>query len=222
MNTSRHLTEAERQELADGTLAAEHSADISEHLVYCEACATDVARIKQLMTRIREIPVAAAPGPDLWPEIRSRIERDKIVQLPAGDAGASRQPGGLGRRRWWIAAGLAAAAMVAIVVVPRVDRGGDGVITTGTGNPNMSFVADSIRVYEQEATFLMNELEMRRAMMNPRTRVSVDRDLMIIDKAIAELKEAIARDPKNAALRQLLASSYKQKIELLKRAGAAG
>ena len=63
---------------------------------------------------------------------------------------------------------------------------------------------------------------MRRAMMNPQTRVLVDHDIAVIDKAIAELRDAIARDPNNAALRRLLASSYRQKVELVKRAGSSG
>ena len=41
----------------------------------------------------------------------------------------------------------------------------------------------------------------------------------VASNAILELKEAIARDPNNPALRRLLASSYKQKVDLLKRVG---
>jgi hypothetical protein len=58
-------------------------------------------------------------------------------------------------------------------------------------------------------------------MMRPETAASIDRDLKVIDQAIDELKVAIASDPRNPALRQLLASSFKQKVELLKRAGNA-
>jgi hypothetical protein len=221
MNASRHLTEAERQDVADGTASAEQLASVAEHLGRCDSCATDVARIRQLMTRIRETgrgPMDA--GADLWPEIRSRIERDKIVQLPATDAGVAGRTMAGGRRTWWIIGGVAAAVVIAFAI-PRVgQRGGDSSIGTGSDTPNMSLVADSVRAYEQEATFLLNELEMRRAMMRPQTRAAVDHDLDVIDKAIGELKEAIARDPKNAALRQLLASSYKQKVELLKRVNA--
>ena len=58
-------------------------------------------------------------------------------------------------------------------------------------------------------------------MLRPDTRAALDRDLRAVDVAIAELKAAIARDPNNPALRQLLASSYKQKVDLLKRVGNA-
>ena len=74
MNASRHLTEAERHDAADGTRSPEQSGDAAEHLGHCESCAADVARIKQLMTRIRELPAPANSGDDLWADIRSRIE----------------------------------------------------------------------------------------------------------------------------------------------------
>ena len=83
----------------------------------------------------------------------------------------------------------------------------------------LQLVVDSTREYEREATILLNELELRRAMIRPQLRSSLDHDLRAIDDAILELKEAIARDPNNPALRRLLASSYKQKVDLLKRVG---
>ena len=81
---------------------------------------------------------------------------------------------------------------------------------------------DSTQSYEEEARTLLDHLELQRALVRPEARASIDRDLRLIDQAIAELKAAIAADPNNPALRQLLASSYRQKIELLKRAGNAG
>jgi hypothetical protein len=51
---------------------------------------------------------------------------------------------------------------------------------------------------------------------------SIQRDLRVIDQAIGELQLAIERDPRNPALRQLLASSYRQKVQVLRRAGNAG
>jgi thioredoxin-like negative regulator of GroEL len=82
-------------------------------------------------------------------------------------------------------------------------------------------VADSAHAYEEEAQTLLNQLELRRSMLRPEAVVAIDHDLRIVDSAIAELKEAIARDPTNPALRRLLASSYRQKVDVLKRVGNA-
>jgi hypothetical protein len=218
---TRHLSEDERHDAADGSLALDHSAEVNAHLGACAECAADVARIKQLMTRIQQTP--APQQPDLWPEIRSRIEREKVVQLPAADVRV-RRPRSM--RLVWGALALAAALVIG-VVLPNLRRepSAPNVATapkTTPTSPSVALVADSADAYEQEAKYLLNDLEMRRAMMRPQMAAAVDRDLKVIDQAIAELKEAIARDPNNPALRRMLASSYKQKVELLKRAVSAG
>jgi anti-sigma factor RsiW len=217
MTPSRHLTEAERHDVADGALGADIPADVATHLAECAACAADVDRVRQLMSRVREAPLPADPAGDLWPDIRARIEREKIVQLSSAamqDAGRSlfRMP--------IIAAGIAAAVILVLVALPFV-RTGKARIATSSAAPmaEVRLAADSARAFEREATILLNELELRRAMIPPQRRTSIDHDLQIIDEAILELQRAIERDPNNAALRRMLASSYRQKIDVLKRAG---
>jgi hypothetical protein len=208
------LTEAERHDAADGALPPELHTDVTEHLAQCEACAADVARVRELMSRVREAPTPTPSGADLWPEIRSRIEREKIIQLPATDAAKPARRAA--RTLFWVGGGLAAALLL-VLALPQARRVGK---TRVAANPvELQLVADSARAYEREATILLNELELRRAMIRPQQRTSLDRDLRVIDDAILELKQAIARDPNNPALRRLLAASYKQKIDLLKRVG---
>lgn len=218
MTDSRHLTEAERHGAAEGTLAPDVEPDVSEHLGACEECATDVARIKTFMTHTREAPSrSAVDGDDLWPAIRARIEQEKVASL--GDRPAA--PAGKRRAFFWSAAGIAAASAIAVAVW----RGNVPVAASGdrtVGDANIIAVAESTHVYEEEAKFLLNELELRRAFMRRQTAVSIDHDLEVIDGAITELKRAIERDPRNPALRALLAQSYKQKVDLLKRIGNAG
>jgi len=217
MNAQRHLTEAERHDAADGSLASEQQATVAEHLAQCASCADDVARVRNLMTRVRDDSTHL--DVDLWPDIRSRIEREKIVQLSAttGELPAvGRRPVG----RWLALAAVgAAAALILVVALPRGEGNGVDSTTAPSINPEVQLVVDSTREYEREATILLNELELRRAMIRPQLRSSLDHDLRAIDDAILELKEAIARDPNNPALRRLLASSYKQKVDLLKRVG---
>ena len=217
MTTSRHLTEAERHDVADGTLGADVSTDVTQHLAHCAACAADVARVRQLMTRIRETPLPADPAGDLWPDIRARIEREKIVQL------SSAAMHGAGRSMFRVpvlAAGLAAAVILILIALPLVRTGKARIATPdAVSSSEVRLAADSARLFEREATILLNELELRRAMIPPQRRTAMDHDLKVIDDAILELKRAIERDPNNPALRRLLASSYRQKIDVLKRVG---
>lgn len=219
MTDPRHLSEAERHGAADGTLTPELAPGVADHLGECTVCATDVARIKTLMTRTREAPSWTADvGDDVWPAIRARIEQEKVAALRD-------QPktGFVVRRRMaWAVAGIAAAGVIATTVLVRRDRSAISTPPDGFSSIAITAVAESTHVYEEQAKFLLNELELRRALMRPQTAASVDHDLDVIDGAIAELRRAIQRDPKNAALRVLLAQSYKQKVDLLKRVGNAG
>jgi hypothetical protein len=238
MTDSRHLTEEERQGLADGTLAPERRADAEAHAASCEECGADVARLSTLVASLSPLAASlpalgsrpsadmASPGADgrepmaesralddLWPEIRSRIERGKVVPL-GGTSGAARS---IGRgRRAWLGAGVAAAALIAFALGRASRPRADDVVTVREGSTPVVGVADSARAYQQQVESLLEELELRRAMLRPSTAASVERDLRIIDGAIAELRDALARDPNNAALRALLAASYRQKRDLLK------
>jgi len=224
-----HLTEEERQTFADDTMSPEQRTSAEAHLAACQSCAHDVARLTTLMKRIHETPAPTAPLDELWPTIRARIEQSKVVPLATdggmGDGGrGTGEPAHraiLGRRARWVAsiAVLAAAAIVAFAVL--VNRRPDiGDSTIGASNANSAaFIAvvDSAHAYEAEAKILLDKLELQRAMLRPDAAKALEHDLHVVDVAIAELKDAVARDPNNPALRQLLATSYRQKVDLLKR-----
>lgn len=220
-----HLTEDERQSIADDTLPAEQRASADTHLAACQSCAGDVARLTTLMKRIHDTPAPSPTGrlDELWPSIRARIEQSKVVSLSA-DAPAVRR---LSRRIWWFGSigGVAAAVLIGMAVMRgRPTDAGDAVgpgATAITGDPSLIAVVDSAHAYEQEARILLDKLELRRAMLRPETAQALAHDLHVVDVAIAELKEAVTRDPNNPALRRLLATSYRQKVDLLKRVSNA-
>ncbi len=217
-----HLTEDDRQSAADGTLPVERRADVEAHLADCDACAADVARITELMKRTRDAmlapPSETASLDDLWSPIRARIEASKVVSLGTGARPSNSRP-----LISLIVGGIAAALLLTAVML-RVRPSEPRTSATAQATPDTSVlraVSDSATAYEAEAQILLDRLEIQRATMRPEARAAIDRNLHTVDVAIAELKDAIARDPNNPALRQLLATSYRQKVELLKRANAS-
>jgi PIN domain nuclease of toxin-antitoxin system len=132
---------------------------------------------------------------------------------------------GSGRRTRWFAsiAVLAAAAIVAFAVLRtrHADVGDPTVAGVDNTNAALISVVDSTHAYEAEAKMLLDKLELQRAMLRPDAAKALEHDLHVVDIAIAELKDAVARDPNNPALRRLLATSYRQKVDLLKRIGNA-
>lgn len=218
MTTSRHLTEAERHGAADGSLADEPLRHALAHLAECDDCARDVDRLKTLMTQLRDLP-ATGDVDDLWPDVRSRIEQSKVVPL------AAVAPAAWPRPRYQRPLVLSAAVIAAAVLIITVTRGlpaRHAVGATDDSGASLINVADSTQQYESEANTLLDELEMQRAMLPPGAGAAIDRDLQTIDRSIAEINAALQRDPNSPELRRLLASSYRQKVDLLKRAHNAG
>ena len=53
------------------------------------------------------------------------------------------------------------------------------------------------------------------AVMSPSVRVSFERDLAVVDDSIKKMKQVVRKNPKNQAAKQVLYSSYQNKIDLL-------
>ncbi|HEX5387495.1 MAG TPA: hypothetical protein VFW66_12380 [Gemmatimonadales bacterium] len=213
--TRRHLTEAERHGIADDSLPERNRAAVTAHLSGCDACADDVARLTAFMARIdrdRQAPAAALDA--LWPAIRARIERGNSV--PTSEPGP-RARWAIDRRWWWVGAAAAAAWLAVALSRPGVRPPLAPATIARAGDPAVREVLDSARTYEQQVTALLEELELRRSTLRPATAAALDHDLRVVDGAIAELHEALAHDPDNPALHQLLAASYRQKRDLLRR-----
>lgn len=51
--------------------------------------------------------------------------------------------------------------------------------------------------------------------LRPSQRVAFERDMAVIDDAIAKMKKEVKRNPKNETARQVLYASYQNKIDLL-------
>lgn len=68
-------------------------------------------------------------------------------------------------------------------------------------------------VAELQATFVA-----QRATLAPATIAVVERSLAAIDAAIAEARTALLADPANQALAEMLSTTYRHKVELLRRA----
>jgi hypothetical protein len=51
--------------------------------------------------------------------------------------------------------------------------------------------------------------------MRPSQRLSYERDLAVVDDSIKRMREEVRKDPKNDSAKQVLYSSYQNKIDLL-------
>lgn len=74
--------------------------------------------------------------------------------------------------------------------------------------------------YDAAVADLERALEERRNDLNPRTVEILERNLKLIDAAIAQARQALEEDPANSYLNQHLVDSRRRKLDLLRRATA--
>jgi hypothetical protein len=70
--------------------------------------------------------------------------------------------------------------------------------------------------FDREIATLRQIVEERRAELDPKTAGILDKNLQMIDAAIAESKAALARDPASGFLARLLTQAYDTKLQLLR------
>jgi predicted anti-sigma-YlaC factor YlaD len=181
------------------------ASEAASHLATCAACRVRTGELRALLEAATTLPRDIQPPRNLWPGIAAQL--------------APRSSRTLAWTRWAPLA-VAATALIAVtaLLTARMTRH-DTVVATGpapaTAHP-VTFDAD--REYALATEDLERLLAERRAQMAPATVAVLERNLALIDAAIAESRTALAADPANADLRALLWGAHRQKLELLERA----
>lgn len=197
-------------DFVDGRLAPEGRHEIETHLALCARCAHDRDRLEVLLARSRALPAEVAPPAEIWSVVQRRI-----VPAPAS-----------GRHRVWL---VAAAALLLVAVSSAVTallvRRPQVVVVRheDTGAPiaavRLPVAARAVDAdYQAVIRELDESLAQRRAQLSPETIAKVEASLRVVDQAIGEARRALAADPANRDLVDLLAASYERKLELLRQA----
>ena len=193
--TGPHM-DAKLNEYVDGTLAARDRASVEAHLAECARCRAAVAELRRLVAEARDLPRSIEPSRDLWAAIETRI-----VQRATWNV----------QRRWWRGALAAAAVLVIALGVYRLlppSAAHDRPVGQGWAGVQADF--------DRASDDLSRVLAAERERLRPETVALLERNLAVIDAAIAESRDALARDPANAELRRFFAAAARQKVELLR------
>jgi hypothetical protein len=210
----------------DGVLARDERAATAAHLDACTECREQVAELRSLIAAASSVSDEGSPPDDVWPGLRAELERRKVASLPF-DAGrqAPAPPRPLPSiARWWTRpSSLAAAALVLIAVSSTVTalvlrRPAEVAPEVATTTFVPAAVARADRAFAGTLEELEATLTAGRSALAPETIAVLERSLSTIDEAISEARAALARDPANQALADVLQRNYRQKLELLRRA----
>src|SRR5215469_3632221 len=164
------------------------------------------------VTSLRELPQSLEPAHDLWPGIESQL-----TGIPAaGSAADGTMPGHrrAARMRW-----LATAAMVACIatgvwigrsLLPGSSPGGAPAIPAVAPTAVEAAYLSDPR-YQQQRAALVRALQARLAALPPPERDKVTASLEAIEKAKADLEQALGHDPSN----ELLVNTYQDEMRVL-------
>ena len=216
----------------EGELFPEDQRRVDAHLLECARCTTLRAELVRIAAAARELPVIS-PSRDLWDGISARIEAPVIALGPTTERGIAR------RQRVWFAAAAAAlvvatAGTTYVITKASVDASGPQVaaidsvappvrIGDSAGAPGSLLVSDpqsspADAAFDREVVQLRALLEQRRPDLDTATVALLERNLRIIDQAIAESRAALAKDPGSALLNRQLHNALGRKVQVLRTA----
>lgn len=213
----------------DDELTGIERAALDAHLRECEACASTLDDLRRVVDEARMLSTRA-PERDLWPSIAARIQTTPQT------------------RPWWSALWspavdrqfafslpqLAAAALVLMLLgggttwlmrQRSLDAGGSSTADAPQAPQGPTAPASELTLanfadpqFDAAVADLQRALDQGRGRLDPRTIEILEKNLTIIDGAIAQARQALAADPANTYLNSYLADARRRKLELLRQA----
>jgi hypothetical protein len=218
---TKHIEWETLNDYVDDTLSLDSGArqEITGHLAECADCRDTLGRLRALLADAADIP-EVTPAQEAWTAINSAIVRRRSVRL------ADRMPAAslpVRRLRTWVAAAVLVLAASSLLLysagVSKAGKRGAG------GAPVVASVPPELQRIDNEfaatASVLTEAMKEPRVSENsPGIHESLARSVAVLDTAIAEARDALAKDPSSELVRDALIRNYQQKIDLLRRVTA--
>lgn len=212
-------------EYLDESLPRAEREALDEHLATCAECRDTLAELRRVVDRARGLD-DRPPSKDLWSGIATRIGSSGGTAVVSIDR--ARVPARSTRRlSFSIPQALAAGIVLMAVSSGAVWLSLRSHATEQSSNPARSI--DMPAAWHQMDSSvdpvvadLRKTLQENRAQLKDSTVRILEKNLAIIDSAIAEARRALDQDPNNNYLNHHLADVVRRRADLLRRANALG
>ncbi len=199
----------------DRSLPEEQRLEVQAHLAACSECREQERRLRRLLSHASALPRSVSPPRDLWPGISRRIERGRVWS----------------RGSWQPVLAVAAAVVAALgavvfwqqppppvhtVVVTSPAAGSSHSIRPASLQMDPGLIAME-RDYQAAANALLAVLQERKDDLEPETLANVERNLAVIDAALAEVHRALEKDPARPELGRMLVSTHRKRVDMLRK-----
>jgi hypothetical protein len=206
-----------------GDLTDEARAPVAEHIEACDLCRSEIESLEAIVARARELPRTVEPPAEAWSAIRGAIARDESAMR----AGKHFVRVGNRRTSYLVAASVLLAALLSSAGTawylnarnsgPNAEVASASNALSGTTPATLAAFTVEENNYLRTASRLQDLLDQQEGSLAPETVAQLRASLHAIDDAINEARSALARDPANGLLVEMLSSNYRQKVDLLRR-----
>lgn len=187
----------------------------------------DQDQLRELSARVARLPREIDPPDDAWAGI------DAAIRIPPKPVAVAfwQRPMFLAAAALLLAAGSSAITAIAL------DRNAEGsekrvavavsppAGSMGSGEQTSAALAEFTKHendYISMASRLLAIIESDQVTLAPQTIAKLKESVRVIDAAILEARRALAEDPANTQLIEILTNSWNQKLDLLKRTSDMG
>jgi Putative zinc-finger len=219
---SDHIALERLHDYADGLLDPPASAAVRVHLDACDACRTELSSIRALLEDLSQLDREIQPPRDLRPGIWQAVDALEVKSaVEAGSDGGVvpfRRPlheRSIASLRWPLAAAALVLVAVTAGITTRLMR--RAAVEIAMDSPAAHAFATAAH-YEQATSDLERLVREQRDILAPETVRILETNLQVIDRALAESREALEADPGNVALSGMLLATYAKKLDLLRNA----
>ena len=208
------------QELVEGTLGPVRRAELQTHLDTCETCRALAADLQKIRDAGAALPPLRPPD-HVWERVARQLQQEGRMTAPAA------------RTSYTALLAIAATLVIAIGggllilqnLEPSPGTAAPGVQSAGapagnaTADDAVQSIADDLTAAERHYQSAIQKLET--AVQNndgsiaPELAAVLERNLPVIDQAIAESRSALKSEPQSAPARDSLFEALRQKVNLL-------
>ena len=198
----------------DGTLPTDTALRVRDHVAECAGCARELEDLRRLLDELGGLADSIEPDRDLWPSISARTPRRTSLSNGWWALLAASVVLGLLGLGYGLGVGVGVQPTDADPSVP-FPTAATAPATPATARGNAAEPALATLIDAKQA--LRAALEQRRTSLPAETMATVDANLALIEKAIAEIRGAVERDPTNRELNSMLVAYHQREIDLLQR-----
>ncbi|MBV9209497.1 MAG: zf-HC2 domain-containing protein [Acidobacteria bacterium] len=229
----------------DGALSDEDHSTLGAHLEECLSCYQTHGELDSIVSFCREHRGEYDAPPNeraLWLRIRNTLEsqqqtgfRALAAKSPATTANAVGWLTRLFNRQWELSLPQMAASVAAIVLVVSfatafglrsMQPSASPATASGTNDLSpqaMSVTAsytgsidDKLRQQQQLVEYWNRRVEQRKALWSAQTREAFERNLQVIDQAVAAYRDELQRNPHDEVSEEMLNTAMNEKMDLLR------